>query len=67
MSLSELDQALDFSTHPAYDDALVDQNPEAWERIDRAAEDSEVHSLLALAELPDVLHSYVSRAFVARS
>lgn len=65
MTFSEIDQPLDFNILPAYGDDTVDRAPEAWELIDSAPDDSPVDQFVALAELSDVLHSYVSQSFVA--
>ena len=64
MTFTEMDQPLDFNVEPEYHDDIVDHAPEAWELIDGPSEDSPVNHFVTPAELPDVLHSYVSKAFV---
>ncbi len=64
MFVSHASQPLDFNSDP-----FADQDEpvvEPWERIDDALDDSVGSHLLSLSDLPDVLHSYMRRAFVAR-
>ncbi len=66
MFASHQSQPLDFNSQPVYDDRVVPQSLEAWEVVEDVRDSVDHPELLTLSELPDVLHSYVSRAFGAR-
>ncbi len=66
MFASQLNQPLDFNKRPGIDNRAIPHSLEAWEVIEDVCDHADHPDLISLAELPDVLHSYVSRAFASR-
>ena len=65
MFASQQNQPLDFNSFPGSCDGAVSQTLEAWEFVEDDRDYSDHPSLISLSELPDVLHSYVTRAFAS--